>query len=61
MRDPQSLPSLDFLPLWITLYRKNVTVKDSPGFVSPNDPEYVGLPKADLKTAAPIDTSVDKW
>lgn len=40
---------------------RNITIQNSPGFVSRNDPAYTSLPADSRKPAAPIDPSISKW
>ncbi|KAI5897995.1 inorganic pyrophosphatase [Schizophyllum commune H4-8] len=40
---------------------KNITISNSPGFISRDDPEYTSLPSDSRKPPAPIDPSVSKW
>ncbi|KAL1740317.1 inorganic pyrophosphatase, partial [Schizophyllum fasciatum] len=40
---------------------KNITISNSPGFISRDDPEYTALPADSRKPPAQIDPSVSKW
>jgi len=51
---PAKTPSYD-------LSIANLTVENSPGRVSKNDPVYVNLPQDSRQPPAPIDPSISKW
>jgi len=40
---------------------RNITIQNSPGFVSRNDPAYTGLPADSRKPPGPVDPSISKW
>lgn len=40
---------------------RNITIQNSPGFVSRSDPTYTSLPADSRKPPAPIDPSISKW
>ncbi|KAJ6503387.1 inorganic pyrophosphatase [Mycena vitilis] len=40
---------------------QNITIKNSPGFIQRDHPQYTNLPADSRKPPAPIDPSVSKW
>ncbi|OBZ79771.1 Inorganic pyrophosphatase [Grifola frondosa] len=40
---------------------RNISVQNSPGYVSKNDPAYTSLPPDSRKAPAPVDPSISKW